>query len=201
MIGMQQSRPPYVDFRQVAKHDPKRSLELGYRVTKDVDMAFIMQPGSKDCLEIEASAWLESIRRKSLEAAHDAYPEEWVRAFQQKFDAWKAGQEAPLNGTSVKEWPVLSPAQAQNFIALHLLTIEDVADMTEEAMQRYGMGSRELREKAREWIKGKEFAKTAINENETLKQQLAEALERIKALEEGEDKPRRTRKKAEPEAQ
>jgi hypothetical protein len=139
-VQIAQARPPFVEFKQIAKHDPKRSEELGYRVTKNVDMAFIMQPGSRDQVEIEAEAWLNSIKRKMLDAAPDAYPQEWVDGFRKKYEMWKEGNEAPLNGTSVKEWPVLSPAQVQNFIALGLLTIEDVAAMTEEAMGRYGMG-------------------------------------------------------------
>ena len=58
MVSITQARPPFVEFKQVAKHDPKRSEELGYRVTKNVDMAYIMQPGSRDQVEIEAKAWL-----------------------------------------------------------------------------------------------------------------------------------------------
>ena len=92
-------------------------------------------------------------------------------------------------GTSVKEWPVLSPAQAQNFIACHILTIEDVAAMTEEAMARVGMGSRELKEKAREWLSGRDEKAARIT---ALESQLAEALEKIDALTQ-EDKPRRGR--------
>lgn len=183
MLAIAQARPPYIEFKRVAKDDPRKSVELGYRVTKDVDMAFVMQPGSKDQVERIATEWIESIKRKMLEGSADAYPEEWVRAIQAKYDAWKQGQEAPLNGTSVKEWPVLSPSQAENFIAMHILTIEDVAAMTEEAMGHFGMGGRGFREKAREWLQGKEIAQSAIKENEELKIQLKEMAERLNALE------------------
>lgn len=188
-----QARPPFVEFKQIAKHDPKRSEELGYRVTKNVDMAFIMQPGSRDQVEIEAEAWLNSIKRKMLDATPDAYPQEWVDGFRKKYEMWKEGNEAPLNGTSVKEWPVLSPAQVQNFIALGLLTIEDVAAMTEEAMGRFGMGGRELREKAREWISRKELTANALKENEELKGLVAELKSRLESLE--GDKPRKGKPK------
>ena len=193
MIGIQQARPPFVQFKQVVKDDPKRSLELGYRVTKDVDFAFIMQPGSKDCLEIEAKAWLEAIKRKNLERSHDAFPDEWVSGFFAKFEAWKAGQEEPLDGTSVKEWPVLSPSQVQNFIAIGIRTIEDVAAMTEEAMARVGMGGRSLRDKARDWISTKELAGNALLENETLKQQIESLQQQINDMK--ADKPKRGRPK------
>ena len=189
MIGLQQARPPFVEFKQLAKDDPKKSVELGYRVTRDEDFAFIMQPGSKDCLEINAKDWLESIRRKSLEGSHDAYPQEWVDGFHKKYDAWKSGQEPPLNGTSVKEWPILSPAQVQNFIALRVITIEDVAALTEEAIQRVGMDGRALREKAREWIQTAELSKLAMSENGMLKAELAELKAQLAQIIEAQNTP------------
>lgn len=186
-----QARPPFVEFRQVAIADNKRSHELGYRVTKDVDRAFIHQPGSRDVLEIDAKSWLDTIRTKMIDQSHDAFPPEWVDSFQKKYDLWKAGHEAPPNGTHVKEWPQLSPAQVQNFIAMHIITVEDVAAMTEEALGRFGMGSRELREKAREWLAKRELAAGAMKENEELKKQLAELSARLAELE--ADKPKRGR--------
>jgi len=188
-----QARPPFVEFKRIAMPDPVRTQELGRRVTKDVDFAFIMQPGSRDQVERVAEDWLAMIKQKNLDASPDAYPDEWVRAFHDKYKAWKEGQELPPNGTSVKEWPVLSPSQAENFIALRILTIEDVAAMTEDALGRYGMGGRELREKAREWLKGSDVAGQVMQENNELKRKLAELSARLEQLESTEA-PRRGRK-------
>ena len=33
MLGLQQARPPFVEYKQVAVFDLKRSEEVGYRVT------------------------------------------------------------------------------------------------------------------------------------------------------------------------
>lgn len=173
MISIAAARPPFVEFKRIAKHDPQASLKAGHRVVKDIDMAYIMQPGSKDQHEKVAEDWLESIRNKGLMGAADAFPQEWIDGFFKKYEAFKAGQEPPLNGTSVKEWAYLSPAQAENFVTLRILTIEDVAGMTEEAMARLGMGGRELRDKAREWVKGQEVAGSLQQENEALKARLA----------------------------
>lgn len=196
MFAIAQPRPPFIEFKQVAVQDMVKTLELGYRCTKDVDFAFIMQPGSKDCVEVEAVTWLDNIKRRSLEGEGNAYPLEWVDAFKKKYEMWKAGNEAPLNGTSVKEWPVLSPSQVQNFLALNILTIEDVAAMTEEALARFGMGSRELRDKAREWTKGKEVSDAAMKENGELKTRIADLEAKLEQLLAGNvvEKPRRGRK-------
>lgn len=178
-----QVRPPYVEFKRVALPDPVKSQELGRRVTKDVDFAFIMQPGSKDQVERVAEEWLASIKQKAIDATADAYPDEWVKAFHDKYKAWKDGHDAPLNGTSVKEWAYLSPAQAENFISMGLLCIEDVAAMTEDAMNRFGMGARELREKAREWLQGQKSASSLADENKELRKQLADLTARLSELE------------------
>lgn len=193
MIGVAQARPPFIEFFVQAQPDTPRSLELGYRVTKDIDMVRIVQPGSRDDLLKEAKGWIKQLRDKYLSNAHDAYPEEWINAIENKYEMWKKGQDAPLNGTSVKEWPLLSPAQVQNLIACHLLTIEDVSEMTENAMIQYGMGARELKEKAREWLKGKEIASAALTENAELKKMLAELKAELDALK--AEKPKRGRPK------
>jgi len=191
MVSLAQARPPFVEFKQVAVPDPQKSVELGYRVTKDVDFAHVMQPGSRDVLVIKAQDWLDQIKNKVLTDAHDAFPQEWVNQYFSKFEAWKAGQEAPVSGTHVREWPLLSPAQVQNLISLHVVTVEDVAAMTEEALGRFGMGGRDIREQAREWLAKRELAAGAVAENAVLKEQLAALSARLAELE--TDKPRRGR--------
>jgi len=186
-----QARPPYVEFKQIAIADPKRTNELGYRVTRDVDRAYIMQPGSRDVFEVDAEDWLKQIRDKALNDAHDAYPQEWIDQFRKKFEMFKEGQEAPVNGTHVREWPHLSPAQVQNLVAARIITVEDVAALTEEALNRVGMGSRELREKARDWLASRDMTKSALQENEALKAKLADLTARLAELE--ADKPKRGR--------
>lgn len=190
MLSIAEARPPYVRFITEAVKDTPRSIELGRNVTKDVDYACIRQVGSKDELKIKAGDWLTEIKRKSLEGTHDAYPLEWVKQFEGAYDAFKNGQDGPINGTSVKQWALLSPSQAQNFISIGIMAIEDVANMTEDAMRLYGMGARELKEQAKEWMAGKEVAAVVQAENEELKKRIAEMSERLAAL---EDKPKRGR--------
>lgn len=175
---------PYVEFKRVAIEDKRRSNELGYRVTKDEDFAYIMQPGAKDIFERNAEDWLKSIETKSRNQAHDAFPIQVVEQYKLMYERWKAGEEAPVNGTRIAEWPMISPAQAENFKALRIMTVEDVATMNEESIMRIGMGARDLRDKAAQWLKKREGIDLVLSENESLKKQLAEMAERMNALEE-----------------
>lgn len=196
MIGISQARPPYIEFYIEAVLDQAASDAAGRRVTKDVNMVRITPPGGKLIVEKKPEEWIAQLRRKAIDRTHDAYPQEWIDNIQKAYDNWKQGLEPPLNGTSVREWALLSPAQAQNFISARIPTIEDVAAMTEEAMATIGMGARNLREKAREWLQSKELAGNALLENEELKVKLAAMEARLAELEAEPaeaDKPRRGR--------
>lgn len=191
-----QPRPPFVEFKQVARPDPKASLEAGMAMTKNVNMAFIMQPGSRDQLEIRAEDWLKSIKDKMLTGAHDAYPPEWVDGFHKKFDLWRQGLESPLMGKPIREWPVASPAEVENCIAARILTVEDLANATEEALGKIGMGARALREKAREWLAaaadhGKSVERIAALESkiEDLARQNEVLLQKLAAVGVGDSAP------------
>ena len=178
-IGIAPARPPFVEFKQVAREDRNASVEAGRRVTKNINMAFVMQPGSRDCLEIVAEDWLSQIRKKSAVRAPDAYPESWVEQFDQKFDLWKKGIEAPVNGTAIGEAPFLSPAEVENLKALKIFTIEDLAAATEEALGRFGMGARSIRDKARNYIQAKSAAEVEL---ETMREQINELKAQLASL-------------------
>lgn len=193
MIGIQQARLPYLEFYREAVLDAAASNEAGRRITKDVNMVRITPPGGKLIVEKKPEDWLAQLKRKLIEGSHDAYPQQWIDNIQAQYDAWLKGLEPPVNGTSVREWPYLSPAQVQNFINARIMTVEDVAAMTEEAMANVGMGARNLREKAREYLQGKEVAGNAMKENEELKRQLSELSARLAEIE--GDKPKRGRPK------
>ena len=186
-----QAAMPYIEFYREAVMDNEASQQLGRRVTKDVNMVRIIPKGGSLVVEKTPEEWIFQLKSKAINGAHDAYPQDWIDQIERGYEAWKRGLEAPVNGTSVKEWPYLSPAQCENFISLRLLTVEDVANMTEEAMANFGMGARELREKAREFLKGKELSEIAIQENEVLRKELAELKEQLAQL--TADKPRRGR--------
>lgn len=146
-------RPPFVRFEQRAVEDRAASIASGGYKVRDVDFVIVMQVGAKDTFEKDAVEWLADIERA---AGNGAYPAEWATHFRQKYEAYKAGQDAPELGTSVRQWPSLSPAQVQNLIAAGIRTVEDVAAMNEPTMQRVGMGARDLKQKAQTYLDARE---------------------------------------------
>lgn len=186
MPEIMKERPPYVTFEVRAEEDRQASIEAGHYVTKDVDYAIITPAGSKDRVERVASDWFANLTRQVDEGR---FPQEWLTAFQGRFDHWKKGQELPVDGTSVRQWNVLSPSQCKTLLDLHVLTIEDLSVANEETIARLGMGGRDLQRRAREWLQAStnvgqvsERAAAMATENEALKARLGEMEKQLQQL-------------------
>jgi hypothetical protein len=178
-IALMPQRPPFIVFEQRAIEDRNASIAAGGLVMRDVDYVIVRQVGCKDTVEKEAEGWLADIEKA---AAQGTYPGEWVRHFREKYAAFKAGQAEPELGLSVRQWPSLSKAQAENLIAAGVRTVEDVAVMNEPTMQRVGMGARELKGKAKAYVESRDQNKAA-EQITALQAQLGDRETRIEALE------------------
>jgi len=73
--------------------------------------------------------------------------------FPREYELFKAGMEAVQDGTALKHWPVLTPAQVREFNGFGLLTIEALADMPDGAIVKLGPGARQIVKKAQAWLK------------------------------------------------
>lgn len=186
-------RPPYVVFELRPVEDREESIKQGCYVAKDVAFALITPAGSKDRIDRVAEEWLKHIAE---EAHNGRFEMSWVRDYKAMFAEWKAGNEVPLIGTSVKMWSVASPAQVQMLLSLNLRTVEDLAQANEEALQRLGMGGRALKDKAIAWLqsaKGEGVTAEKISSleaenrslkeaNETMRTQLVDLAKQVEAL-------------------
>lgn len=150
---MLKDRPPFVTFEVRAEEDRSASIEAGYYVARDIDYAIITPAGSKDRVEQKVGEWFAKLREQ---VQQERFPAEWLARYTENYKIWKSGQEVPLNGTSVKNWPMLSPAQRSTLLTLNVHTVEDLAVANEEVIARLGMGGRALRDKAQEWLASKD---------------------------------------------
>jgi len=178
-ISLMPQRPPYVTFEQRAVEDRNASIQSGGLKMRDVDYVVVRQQGSRDTVEKDALEWLANIDQL---AQTGNYPGEWARHFRDKYHAWKAGQAEPELGLSVRHWPSLSKAQAENLIAAGVRTVEDVAAMNEPTMQKVGMGARELKQKATAYVESRD-ANKAAEQITALKAEIENRDARLAALE------------------
>lgn len=176
---MQQGRPPYVRFEQRAEEDRNETIKQNKLVLKDVDYVNILTAGSKDTVEKPAQEWLDHCEQM---AGKGKWPQEWITAHRKMYQDWKAGLEVVPIGFSVRQWPAISKAQAENLVIAGVLTVEDLAAANEQTMGRIGMGARELKAKAKAWMdsakdnKGEELA--------ALRAQMADVMDVVDRLRE-----------------
>lgn len=168
-VPRQKDRPAYVRFERVAIEDPVQTAAQGRFIARDVDMAMITPPGSRDIFKIEVTQWIQNMKQ---DVRNFRLPQEWMDQYLTAFEKWKAGQELPLHGTPIKGWAVLSPAQQALLTSLMILTIEDLAQLNDEGLQRIGMGAMDLRTKARAWLSQAQDKGPLTIENAQLKQSL-----------------------------
>lgn len=106
------------------------------------------------------------------------------------FERWKASGDVPINGYPVIEWRMITPAQQERLVLMGLNAVEKVAEMTEDAMQEYGMGARDLKRKAAEFLlAGTDQAKSAAKiisletQNDMMRAELSRVQEKMVELE------------------
>lgn len=173
-------RPPYVTFENRPIEDREASIRCGHIVYKDVPFAFITPAGSRDRIEKQADRWLED-KQRDVDAQR--MPAEWLRGFHAKYEAWKAGQEMPVDGTSLSSWGLLTPAQMQNLKNMGFRTIEDVAAANAEGLSRIGMGALDMKQRAIDWLKAAEKNGVSAAEMDKLRNDLKAALSRLEQVE------------------
>lgn len=150
MISEKKDRPAYVRFERVAVEDKAASVAAGQYRARDVDFALVTAPYSRDVFKQEVIDWFAEMEKHVRD---ERIPPQWLEQYRAQYAAWKRGEELPLNGTPIKGWAVLSPAQQDVLIRMNVFTVEDAAAMNDEGLRRFGMGASEVRNKAEAWLK------------------------------------------------
>lgn len=166
-MDIKQDRPAYVTFERRAVEDRQATLENGMYMSRDVDFALITPMGSKDRVERVVDEWFENLKQQAQE---QRIPLEWVRAYKEAYAAWKEDREIPIDGHSVMNWAVLSPAQVKQLLDLRVRTVEDLAVANEETIARLGMGGRALKQRAVDFLASRDAGKVS-GEMEKLRQE------------------------------
>lgn len=115
--------------------DHLATAQAGTDVFKDEERVEIIMPGIS-----QLTKPVEKVRKEHI----DRWPDE--------YKAFKAGQEFALNGTPLEQWPILKRAQVLTLKAADFRTVEDIAGMSDIAVQRVGMGGARLRDLARSYL-------------------------------------------------
>lgn len=167
-MELKEDRPAWVQFEVRAV---QRRNEAGEPVSVDVNFALVTPPYSRDCVELIADEWLKQC---DVDVNAGRLPSTWRDQWKASYEAWKKGQEIPVDGMPLKNWSLITPAQLKNLLHLGLRSVEDVAGMNEEGMRRYGMGGLDLKTRAAAFLKAQSGPGKVAAENSSLKVKLGE---------------------------
>lgn len=121
------SEPVQMDFK---------SKQAGHPIFEDQEFVKMIIPGTRGSVIVER--------------VNDEHKARWP----EQYAAFKAGREAPLEGTPLREWPVsaMTASKAEELAFFHIRTVEQLAALGDDKLQNLGMGARELRERAKIWL-------------------------------------------------
>jgi len=175
-IGIKEERPPFVTFAMHPVEDRDASVHQGYKVMKDIPVAYVTPSGSKDRIMRFVSDWFPALEQQVQEGR---YPQAWLDQHRRSYEYWSKGQEAPPNGVALSSWPAIAPGQLQNCQAIGIRTVEDLAGCNEEAIRRIGIGAYQLRERAKTYLQTARGDSALAEEMSTLRDQNETVLEEL----------------------
>lgn len=78
--------------------------------------------------------------------------EEHKRRWPQQYDAFKRGMEPTTEGTPLEEWSAITASTALNLRGHNIKTVEQLAGVSDAVLQDVGIGGRDMRERARNFL-------------------------------------------------
>ncbi len=158
--------PNLIEFEQRPIEDRQASIAAGHLVMVDVEFAKITPPGGNLVVE---------------KAVADFTPDQW-EMYRRHYDAWKEGIDPPEDGTSIRHWPVASPANIEMCRYARVRTVEELAAANASTLTAIGPGAMALQAKARAWLEEAKTRGVVAEENAALKVQLEELFEQNRVM-------------------
>lgn len=124
----------YVKFyRQWVRNNFKSKAE-GREIGENQDFIIIICPGQPK----------SEVRRKATESDKQQYYREW--------QAYSEGKEHQMSGTPIEMLPGLANGMADGLKALYIYTIEQMAELSDLALQKVGMGGNDIRQRCKAYL-------------------------------------------------
>jgi hypothetical protein len=150
-----------VKFFIKARPDSEKTLSEGRPVFKDVEYIDIKIPGNRNA----------GACRPATEDDKKRFPAHY-RAFKDRVN------DAPMEGTPLTEWSLMSRSMAEELSFCHVKTVEQLATMADAQASRF-MGLMPLRERAKLWLENSKKEKPMWEMDQKIRAQ-REEIEELK---------------------
>lgn len=174
-------QPPHIRWETRSIEKRKLVEEGGGRYFIDVDFAVVTPIGSRDSVEKEVQPWFTQLEFECNQMP-PRFDREWLDKIRASYERWKKGEELPIEGTSIKNWPVATPAEVKRMQQAGIRTVEDLCTANQETLDRIGMGGVSLKNRAVEWTQGKLGLGPIVEKVDALTESLKVISEQNKSL-------------------
>lgn len=147
--------------------DEAASVGKDIPVFKDIEMVKVHIPGNQ--------------REIPIFHVKDKHRLRWAK----QYEAFKAGEDTPLDGYPLAEWPPVTKAIVKTLASVHIRTLEDLVAAPETELKRIGPMFYNLKFKAKEFLDNHGSEKARIGE---LEEQNTLLMERLSKLEDASSK-------------
>ena len=123
----------YVNFYVRAVMNHFKSAEQGRPIYDEKEYCRIIIPGDKNSVFDQPATAEHRLR------------------FEPQYARFQKGQEQAVSGTPLEVWPQMTVGQVAELKAMHVTTVEQLAEMSDETAQKF-MGNHKLRAKAQAFL-------------------------------------------------
>lgn len=137
--------------------DNAKSEALNRPAYRSIDMIQIIIPGDNGTI----------VKRRVKNSDKERFPKQW--------EAYQKAQEYVPEGTLIDNWPRLTRGQIEDLKYNNVFTVEQLAELPDEALGRLGLGARRMREHAKAFIEAAATGAPSahlVEENERMKKQV-----------------------------
>lgn len=171
------------EFYTEEVQDETASVAAGHVVYKSIDKVRWWRRGQN--LQINETPVGRFLERAARGLATRQVIPEW-EVLRPRYEAWKKGQEAPLDGTPLKMWPAINAAQAKTLQGVGIRTVEELMLLTDSDADRIAIfGIRNLKARAKAWKTAAQDTGKIAEENVALKEKQSQLEARLADLERG----------------
>lgn len=163
----------FIEFFERAVEDRGATVEAGAPKFKDEHFVRIHNPGGKDVFEKEVDNFLKDSRDEEMKAK--------VR---RGYEDWKGKRDPEVDGIRLKDIPLLTAAECKNLADVKIFTVEELAAVDENGLKAIGMGGRNLKKKASDYLKGANDVGKLVQKLSTMSEDYKNMEDRLKELEE-----------------
>ena len=153
----------YVKFYRQWVRNNFKSKQEGREVGEEQDYILIISPGNSKT----------EMRRKVKDADIQQYNQEW--------NAYLDGKEMQVSGTPIELLPNIPNGMEKHLNSMYIYTIEQLAGMSDLALQNVGIGGHDLRRLAQTYLKGNK--EQSVEELEQARLEITTLKTTIEALE------------------